>query len=298
MRTTKRFTPKVLARFKRQGRGTGTHQDYIPWHRVSRGDPASSGRSHLLMWGTRLRELLSDGEHVEQLFASQLTNLEDSREQSPLDTEDGTHLLLEYGQGQGWVHYPGVLTIADQLTIKPPLVHGDGKRDNWILSTDLVLILENEDGALSILAAAFKPKGALDNKRTRELLSLEREYWLCRGATWLLITPELYDPKIADTLRRIAPWALGTVAAKEIRDIAVRIARDCAGDSLTRTLDTIATELGDFEQAQRALWQAVWHGELPIDLRRSWRPHYPFDFISVQAFWEQNPIASRRSAWT
>lgn len=77
MRTTKRFTPKVLARFKRQGRGSGTHDNYLPWHRVSRGDPASSGRSHLLMWRERLRELLSDGEHVEQLFASQLNNLED-----------------------------------------------------------------------------------------------------------------------------------------------------------------------------------------------------------------------------
>ena len=62
MRTTKRFTPAVLDRFKREGRGTGIFQDYIPWHKVSRGDPASSGRSHLVIWRSRLRELLSDGE--------------------------------------------------------------------------------------------------------------------------------------------------------------------------------------------------------------------------------------------
>jgi hypothetical protein len=78
MRTTKRFTPKVIARFERQHRGEGTYADYIPWHRVSRGDPASSGRSHLLMWRDRLRELLSDGELVEQLFATMLPDLDDS----------------------------------------------------------------------------------------------------------------------------------------------------------------------------------------------------------------------------
>lgn len=81
MRTTKRFTPKVLARFKCQGRGTDTHQNYVPWHRVSCGDPASSGRSHLLMWRERLRELLLDGEHVAQLFATMLAYVDDVLEQ-------------------------------------------------------------------------------------------------------------------------------------------------------------------------------------------------------------------------
>lgn len=297
MRTTKRFTPKVLARFKRQGRGTGTHENYLPWHRVSRGDPASSGRSHLLMWRDRLRELLSDGEHVEQLFASQLNNVEDALEQFPLDLEDGPHLLTQYGEGQEWVHYPGIHALATQLNTKLPVVHDDGEQDDWIPSTDLVLTLRNPDGALSILALAFKPKGELDNQRKRQLLGLEREYWQCRGSTWLLITPELYDAKVADTLKRIAPWALGVTASTEAKNIAVQIARNFAGQSVTYTLNAIAKELGDHEQAQRALWQVVWHGELPVDLRRSWRPHYPFDFLSAQAFWEQNPIASRRSAW-
>ncbi len=62
MRTEKRFTPKVLERFRREGRGTGTYSDYTPWHRVSRGDPSSKGRSHLIVWMDRQRELLSDQE--------------------------------------------------------------------------------------------------------------------------------------------------------------------------------------------------------------------------------------------
>jgi hypothetical protein len=51
------------------------------------------------------------------------------------------------------------------------------------------------------------------------------------------------------------------------------------------------------EAAQRALWQAVWTGALPVDLRRGWRPHVPFRVISHAAFWDLNPIAARRSAW-
>lgn len=180
------------------------------------------------MWRGRLREMLSDGEHVEQLFANQLNNLEDTREQFPLDLEDGPHPLTQYGQGQDWVHYPGIQTLATQLKIKLPVVHGAGEKADWIPSTDLVMILRNQHGALSILALAFKPKGELDNKRKRELLNLEREYWCSRGATWLLITPELYDAKVADTLKRIAPWALGATASKEARGIAVEIARSCA----------------------------------------------------------------------
>lgn len=77
MRTTKRFTPDVLDRFRREGRGTGVYTEYIPWHRVSRGDPASRGRSHLLNWRGRQRELLSDGELVMTLFVTMLPGIDD-----------------------------------------------------------------------------------------------------------------------------------------------------------------------------------------------------------------------------
>lgn len=96
MRTTKRFTPKVLARFAREGRGTGIYEEYIPWHRVSRGDPASRGRSHLLEWKDRLRELLSDGELGAQLFAVMLPDLDDSLEQYRLEQEPSQHPLAAY----------------------------------------------------------------------------------------------------------------------------------------------------------------------------------------------------------
>ena len=62
MRKTKRFTPELFKKFIESGRGVGTYERYIPFHRVSRRDPSSKGRSHLKLWKNRYRELLSDGE--------------------------------------------------------------------------------------------------------------------------------------------------------------------------------------------------------------------------------------------
>jgi hypothetical protein len=81
MRTTKRFTPNVLIRYRKLNRGTGIFQNYIPWHRVGRSDPSSRGRSHLQMWNGRQRELLSDQEWVGFFFSTLVRDVNDIREQ-------------------------------------------------------------------------------------------------------------------------------------------------------------------------------------------------------------------------
>jgi hypothetical protein len=123
MRTTKRFTPAVLARFERQGRGTGTYEDYSAWHQVTRGDPASRGRSHLLNWKGRLIHLLSDGELGEQLFATMLRDLDDSLEQHKLTLDDSPHPLLAYGAPVSDELFPGTLRLAEELGIRHPKVY-------------------------------------------------------------------------------------------------------------------------------------------------------------------------------
>lgn len=299
MRTTKRFTPQVLARFIREKRGTGTYSYYIPWHRVSRGDPASLGRSHLLMWRGRLRELLSDGELHQQHFASMLPDLDDVLEQFELGNEDTTHILLRYGFQSGLSteeKYPGTIKLAEQLGIRHPRVSEDSDSGLWKPSTDLVLIFQPATGIRHVLAVAAKPKGKL-SKRQMQLLSLEREYWLVRGVPWLLITPHEYDREVALTLRRIAPWALGEETSEAQQMIATRIAKDSVGHSITTVLERVTLSLGCMELAQRALWQSVWLGRMPIDLRRGWRPT-PLKQVSEAEYWAYNPIAARRSAWT
>ncbi len=120
MRTTKRFTPAVIARFIKQGRGQGTHADYAGWHRVTRGDPASSGRSHLLRWRGRLRDLLSDGELGAQLFVTMLPDVDDCLEQYGLSPEDDMHPLAVYGERDPLTLFPGTLKLADELGIRHP----------------------------------------------------------------------------------------------------------------------------------------------------------------------------------
>lgn len=298
MRTTKRFTTKVLARFLREQRGQGTHGDFKGWHRVTRGDPASRGRSHIMNWRERLRDLLSDGEMGAQLFISMLQDLFDCLEQFPLDAESSPHLLARYGFETGAAMYPGTVELATRLGIKHPMVHGDGETGLWRPSTDFVLVLHSPgSSSWTVLAVAYKPDGYDGSRRTKQLLKLEREYWVVRGVQWLLITPSEFEEAVVLTLRRTAPWALVDETTESQRKTAASIVRSLPGRSITAVLQVLDPLVGSFELAQRALWQAIWFGELPVDLRRGWRPHWPLDFVSAERFAAFNPIASRRSAW-
>ena len=297
MRKTKRFTPTVLDRFERQGRGTGIYTDFLPWHQVSRGDPSSNGRSHLLLWRNRFRELLSDGELSQQLFAIMQPDLDDSLEQYMLSPEPSPHPLARYGVRDPFQLYPGTLEIAKGLGIKHPVVRGGGRTVNWKATTDLVNILRPTEGALRVLAMAFKTNDWHKHRRTVELLRLEREFWLARGVPWLLITPSLSDQMTVSTLQRTACWALSDEVSLEWRGAAVQVARSDPFSSQTQILRSIGNVTGSLPAAQAALWQAIWFGDLPVDLRCSWRPYHPFKFISNSEFSELNPVVSRRSAW-
>jgi TnsA endonuclease N terminal len=298
VRKTKRFTPSVLSRFAKQGRGQGTYGDYVPWHCVTRGDPSSSGRSHLMMWRDRLRELLSDGELGSQFFATMLPDIDDCLEQFDLDTGDGPHVLSRYHDRDPLKFYPGTIQLAKQLGIKHPMVRDESESALWRPTTDLLLI--RKDGARKrfVQAIAFKPDDCIESRRTRELLSLEREFWTVRSVQWLLITPKLHDRRVVLTLRRIGAWALAEPATQDAKQTVVGLARDLPGRTVDRVLGQASSILGSVDLAQRALWQSVWFGDLPIDLRRGWRPQEPLRIVSSEAFAEQNPIASGRSSWT
>lgn len=297
MRTTKRFTPKVLERFLKEGRGRGTYADYIPWHRVSRGDPASRGRSHLQTWQGRQRELLSDGELIMTLFANMLPNLADLREQFPLSLQTAHHELCAYYPGSILNHFPGTQEIAAQLGYKHPCVAEKDNAAPWVMSTDLLLTQKREDGRLELLAIAYKTTAELQKKRTKQLLEIEQAYWKARNVQWLLITPDLFDKRIGLTLQRIEPWALATSVPAKMLTQVVDIATNLPEQSQTSLLRHLSAVVGGMELAQNALWQAVCQGYLLIDLTRGWRPHLPLKHLTQQAFLAQNPIAMRRSAW-
>ncbi len=297
MRTTKRFTPTVLARFRKSGRGKGTFNTYIPWHRVGRSDPSSCGRSHLQMLNGRQRELLSDGEWVGLFFAASLTNLIDLTEQFPLSLEEGRHEMSAYHADTEPLLYPGTIAIAKRLGFKHPKTNEKGLSANWVMTTDFLLVLQMPGKKLELLAIAFKPSADLKCKRTKQLLNIEREYWLSRGITWLLITPELFDQRVALRLRDTMPWALVNLVPENDLISASVIANQLEGHSLTHVLNQLTVKFGDSDYAQRAFWQCVWCGKTPLDLRRGWRPHLPIKLLPIAEFISLNPIASRRTSW-
>ena len=226
MRTQKRFTPKLLDRFLREGRGTGTFADYSPWHQVSRSDPSSRGRSHLIVWRDRQRELLSDGEWTGLNFSALLRNLVDLVEQFPLCQEDSPFELSRWEIRVGHAVYPGTIAIAKQLGIKHPTLKEHEDQRLWTSTTDLLIVLLKPDGKLELLAISCKPGTVADlSNRAKQLLDLERSYWTARDVRWLLITPSLYEKSVALTLRRTAPWGLADIAEDVELELACRTAQ-------------------------------------------------------------------------
>jgi len=271
MRTTKRFTPSLLERFFRLGRGQGIFADYIPWHRVSRSDPSSRGRSHLLQGKDRQHELLSDHEWVAIMFVFMLLNQIDVREQFPLSQEEAKHELGAYRVDFVDKCFPGTRAIASALGFKYPKTTDGEDSADWVMTTDLLVALRNSDGAIELIAIAIKSIDEMAKKRTRELLAIEREYWVARGIPWLLITPALYDEKVALNLRMQMPWTLGERTSAQDRLTAAEVVRRFPGRSLTFILHQLEAALGEIDLAQRAFWQAVYSGEIPMSLRRGWR---------------------------
>lgn len=297
MRTTKRFTPAVLERFARQGRGQGAFGDYIPWHRVSRGDPSSRGRSHLLVGAQRQHELLSDHEWVVMMFIYMMVNRLDVREQFPLSRECAKHELHAYRVDKGASEFPGTLPLATQLGVRHPKTSAGIASAAWVMTSDFLVALRSELWGVELLAVAVKTADEISKKRTRERLSLERAYWVARGVTWLLITPDLYDERVGLNLRMQMPWILGDRTSPLQRQMAAEVVRCLPGRSLTFILQELEARLGEMDLAQRAFWQAVTFAEIPMNLRRGWRPHQPVQLLTQAEFLAQNPVASRRSAW-
>lgn len=297
MRTTKRFTPAVLDRFQAEGRGQGTFDDYAPWHRVSRGDPASHGRSHLVKWKGRQLHFLSDDEWVAGLFATLCPDLVDLREQFPLALHSDAHELGAYDVRLGASRHSGTTEIAQQLGYRHPRVNGGGRSAPWTMSTDLLLTFLGRSGTHELLAVSCKPKKPDDQPRSLELLQIERAYWQERRVDWILITPDLYEKSVELTLRG-ASWALSAATEPWEQEIAESIAERLVGAPLTAVLYAIAESLRrDLSDASRAFWQSVWNGRLRLDLRRGWRPHLPVHLLPDDKFIGLNPIACRRSSW-
>ncbi len=299
MRTTKRFTPSLLRSWKAKGRGTGDRQTYLPWHQVTRGDPASRGRSHLISWHRtgRLCHFLSDGELVAFYFATMLPGVADIREQFPLSLQAAPHELSAYSASYLATSFPGTQEIALRLGVKHPALKHLGDKEPWNPTTDLLVACQIRE-RWSLLAVSVKPDANALSERAMQLLQLEQTYWRERNVPWLLITPSQYDQRVGRCLQRTAPWVISEQQASEgeigrCREVAFSL----VGYELSTVLNAISSTLSvGMEWAQSVFWQSVWRCDLPLDLRRGWRPQEPIALLNNQAFVDLNPLAARRSA--
>lgn len=299
MRKGRRFTPQLLKKWRLIGRGTGFGSTYLPWHQVTRSDPGSRGRSHLLNWKfERLHHLLSDHEKVIFAFLTMLPDVTDVREQFPLPNESGVCIRPDpLDRAKLCI---GTLEIAENFGFRHPVVRKDGVTEPWVMSTDYLVDLLLPNGKTDFLAICVKSDEELENDRKMELLQIEREYWLRQNIHWLLLTPRLYDKAIVSGLLAGMAWATD----QEDQDPAlivrcVRLQPHMIGLTLSEIVNLLMTHF-DVDQcrAQQVLWQAFWTGGIPLNFAGCTRPGKRLEFLSEQAFWEQNPIVSGRTAWT
>jgi hypothetical protein len=184
-RKGKRFTPKLLAKFDKEGRGRGTHQNYAPYHQVTRSDPSSKGTSTIVpgQKGFSDPHLLSEGELVKgYFFAAMLEHLDDLRPQYKLNLNPHAGEAIEYLQPAPEDYFPGTLQLATAMGIRHPIVRLDGVSDWWRMTTDIVTTIRPPNGICRLLALSCKTVAfAALNKREKNLLAIDREYWICQG---------------------------------------------------------------------------------------------------------------------
>jgi len=295
MRKGRKFTPSLIEKWLKEGRGKGVFSEFKPLHQVTRGDPGSSGLSRILNISSRPHHLLSDKEYVAYLFARIVPGLVDIREQFHLSQDDSRHELSAYSLSYWSDLLPGTLTIAKELGIKHPRIQ-NRKDAPWPNSTDLLLTLKRDD-TLSLLAISVKPDSKLSD-RVKNSIALEKRYWEVRDVDFLLITPETYLESVMINMTVYSPWGHDRNSSAELLLRIKSFASDIDGLPLSHALRTVKDRLNVSDQeAQGLFWECVWKGILPIDLNRKATPGTPINLITLKDFWGQNPVASRRSAW-
>lgn len=160
------FDEAKITRFLKEGRGQGRGADYQPW--LTTQDVPSSGREHRVFSRKtgRIHHLLSDGEWRLFLHLEWCDDVQDIREQFPLDRDTTKRIADRMG-----VRHP------QDVATKVPLV----------MTTDFVVdVLRG--GKLVTEALAFKPSTEIEKPRTLEKLQIERLYWEQQGVPWRIAT--------------------------------------------------------------------------------------------------------------
>lgn len=168
-------TEKRIAKWAKQGRGTGHGGRYSPWLTIH--DTSSIGLSSRPPGVTtgRVHHLLSNNEAAVFYQADWSPAVVDIREQFPLPRSETRR-------------------IAEEMGVLQPRDRGV----DVVMTTDLLLDVRGSDDWLSfelppgrgprLLAIACKPDDVFNDARALDKLEIERRYWVGRGVMWTLLT--------------------------------------------------------------------------------------------------------------
>lgn len=145
-----------------RGRGQGDHGTYVGW--ILPKEIPDIGVSSYVRdpYTQRMVGLLSQGENMLWHKLRWRQDVDDIREQFPLNLEDTNRIADEFGYRRA----------------------GNGR---YHMTTDLLVTLN--DGSLEAYAVKATHDDA-DRKRTREKLEIEERYWQERGVPWHLVCKE------------------------------------------------------------------------------------------------------------
>lgn len=294
------FSSEIVEKWNKEGiRGVGEFGGYEPWHKISRSDPSSRGRSHLTYCPktNRMRHQLSDGEQTVLSFCLMVPNVIDIREQFKLDRYEHICELSNYNIKNNFFIDKGTVEIANDLKIKHPIVNGKSGSKKWVMTSDFVLTIQTTQ-TLEILAISYKCQAELIKKRVREKLSIEKKYWELEKADWLLITEYQYSKLVGETTRRVLPWVMHPEqVSDETKQKCALLKNDIEGKTYQQAIFTISKELSiSVDDSTIVFWQTVWSGLLYLDLKILKFPTETIKFLSENDFWSQNPLVARRSA--
>ena len=175
------FDEKKINERIQQGYGQGEGKDYTPWLVV--GDFSSDGQCNRVL-GTktgRLHDFFSKLESNYFNFLDWQDEVIDIREQVPLFPVCETE------------------AIAASVGVKHP--YNNKLKISCVMTTDFLFSIKS-GGKITFHARSVKYVKDLENGRTQEKMSIEREYWESRGVEFDVITENSIDQEKCASLRR------------------------------------------------------------------------------------------------
>ena len=269
MKTVSRFSAETQERWTRIGRGEGVGCEYKPWHQVTRGDPASRGRSHIQTHGItgRQQHYLSDAELIAAMCVWRLQGVRDVLEQLPLALQYAPSILTRYDDSKTYRICPGTRTIAEQLGIRHPKVRRRaGGQDDWVMSTDQCAIVQTAEG---ICATAISVKASSNlTERENQKLAVEQRYWEIRGHRWLLFTTEPIPYATRQSIMSIVGYVLPY--SRPTNELSRTVAELVIASGSVDIRGAVEVSSRHFKVprglAISMVWQTIWLGLLSVDL--------------------------------